>query len=109
MFYSTEHGISSIDDQVTMQASRLLSSIARKRGDVKDFVEIYFNNFHDTLPIINKEVFGWKFENDTSDSHFLALLLSMFLVTQLTPQIGSPSSLAVTFGERELYPTLKSI
>jgi hypothetical protein len=107
MVYKLEHRVPCIDDQVSMQASRLLSAISRKRGHAGDFMHTYFRTFHKTLPIINKEVFRLKIENSTSDSHFSTLLLSMFLITQLTPQVN-PDSLS-NFGEQELYPTVKSI
>ncbi|KAE9372329.1 hypothetical protein N431DRAFT_339949 [Stipitochalara longipes BDJ] len=105
MVYKFEQRIPCIDDQVSLQASRLLSAISRKRGG--DFMQTYFRTFHKTLPIINKEGFRSKIECSTSDSHFSTLLLSMFLITQLTPQVNpNPST---NFGEQELYPTVKSI
>jgi hypothetical protein len=107
LVYKLEHRFPCIDDQVSMQASRLLSAISRKRGHADDFMHTYFRTFHKTLPIINKEVFCLKIENSTSDSHFSTLLLSMFLITQLTPQVN-PDPLS-DFGEQELYPTVKSI
>jgi len=107
MVYRFEHRVPRIDDQVLLHASRLLSAISRKRGHAGDFITSYFRTFHKTLPIINKEVFHAKIESSASDSHFSALLLSMFLITQLTRQVNpNPSS---NFGEQELYPTLKSI
>lgn len=105
--YKLEHRVPCIDDQVSLQASRLLSAISRKRGHAGDFMQTYFCSFHKTLPIINKDVFRSKLETSTADSHFSTLLLSMFLITQLTPQVNAnPSS---NFGEQELYPTVKSI
>ena len=107
MVYKFEHRVPCIDDKVLLHASRLLSAISRKRGHASDFISSYFRTFHKTLPIINKEAFHAKIASSTSDSHFSTLLLSMFLITQLTPQVNpNPSS---KFGEQELYPTVKSI
>lgn len=109
LLYSTQCRGLCIEDQVSLQASRLLSAISRKWGHVSDFVGTYFRTFHENLPIINKDIFHWKLENATSDSHFSTLLLSMFLITQLTPQVNPYSPSASTVGEREFYPTVKSI
>ncbi|PMD21980.1 hypothetical protein NA56DRAFT_107786 [Hyaloscypha hepaticicola] len=70
-------------------------------------MQTYFCTLHKSLPIINQDVFRWKLDNHASDSHFSTLLLSIFLITQLTPRVNpNPSS---NFGEQELYPTVKSI
>ena len=107
MVYKIAHRVPCIDHQVSSSATRLLSAISRKRGHAGDFMQTYFHNFHKTLPIINKDSVCSKLENSTSDSHFSTLLLSMFLITQLTPQVNPhPSS---NFGERELYPAVKTI
>jgi hypothetical protein len=70
-------------------------------------MQTYFHNFHKTLPIINQESVYSNLENSTSDSHFSTLLLSMFLITQLTPQVNPNQS--SNFGERELYPAVKTM
>jgi hypothetical protein len=105
--YRSEHRGPCIDDQVSLQASRLLSAISRKRGHASDFMSIYFRTFHNSLKIIDKDDFCWKLEDHTSDSHFSTLLLSIFLITQLAPQ-GNPNP-SSNFGEQELYPTVKSM
>jgi hypothetical protein len=94
-----------IDDQVSLQARRLLGAISRRRGPINRFCEVYFGTFHHALPIISKEVFYWQLENNSSDSHFSTLLLSVYLITHLTPQPGSIPAESL----EQLYPTLKSI
>lgn len=94
----------STDDQVSLQAQKLLSAISRKSGDIDMFCGIYFKKFHHTLPILNKDVFYWQLQNLSSDSHFATLLLCIFLIAQL---VSHPST---TKEHRyDLYPTLKSI
>jgi hypothetical protein len=106
VFYKADYRVLRIDDQVSLQTSRLLSAISRKQGHASDFMQTYFRTLHHSLPIINQEMFRWKLESHASDSHFSTLLLSFFLITQLTPKVNpNPSS---NFGEQELYPTVKS-
>jgi hypothetical protein len=93
-----------IGDQVSLQAQRLLAAISRRGRPINRFCEAYFGTFHHALPIISKEVFYWQLENNSSDSHFSTLLLSIFLITHLTPQPGIPVE-----SLEQLYPTLKSI
>lgn len=105
--YKFEHRVPCINDQISLQASRLFGLISRKCGPASDFIHTYFNTFHKTLPIINRDVFRSRLEDAASDSHLSMLLLSMFLITQLTHQVNpNPAS---NFGEQELYPTVKSI
>lgn len=92
------------DDQVSLQSQKLLNAISRKSGDMVDFCEIYFRKFHHTLPILNKEVFYWQLQNLPSDSHFSALLLSIYLIAQMVTH-----SSATDDRRYDLYPTLKSI
>jgi hypothetical protein len=77
-----------IDDEVSLQAQRLLAAISRRRGPINRFCEAYFGTFHHALPIISKEIFYWQLENNSSDSHFSTLLFSIYLITHLTPQPG---------------------
>ena len=93
-----------VENQVSIQALRLLDSISRKSEDIDVFCDLYFNTFHKPLPIINKDVFYWQLENNLSTPQFSTLLLAIFLVTQLSSQ---PSNVNVNVDE--LYPTLKSI
>ncbi|KAE8444877.1 hypothetical protein EG329_014125 [Mollisiaceae sp. DMI_Dod_QoI] len=97
----------SIDDQVSMQVHRLLSAISRKRDYVRVYCETYFRTFHQSLPVVDEEIFYWQLENGDAglNSHFSSLLLGMFLITHLTPR---PSTSSGESGE-ELYLTLKSI
>ncbi|KAK0125399.1 hypothetical protein ONS95_000583 [Cadophora gregata] len=91
------------DKQVSLQAHKLLNAISRKSGDINKFCNIYFGKFHHALPILNKEVFYWQLQNLPSDSHFSALVLAMYLISQMVSQSNSDEH------RFDLYPTLKSI
>lgn len=93
-----------VDDQVALQAQKLLGAISRKSGDINTFCHAYFNRFHHTLPILNEDVFYWQMENLSVDSHFSTLLLSVFLITQLVSEPAATSARRF-----DVYPTLKSI
>ncbi len=99
----------SIDDQVSMQARRLLNVIISKRGPFNVFPELYFKNYQLSLPIINEDEFYWRLENPDEDAHFCALLLSIVLVTQLYPQSRDDVPIDPSEHLEELYPTLKSV
>jgi hypothetical protein len=100
----SEIGTLSIEDQVSIQANKLLNSIVRKWGNLSGTWIIYFRTFHRSLPIIDKDTFYWQLEHDpvSSGPHYPTLMLSMCLVTQLLPQ-GEHTD------NTQLYPTLKSI
>ena len=94
----------STDDQVSLQAQKLLNAVSRKCGNIDMFCEIYFSKFHLKLPILNKDVFYWQFRNLSSDGHFSTLLLCIFLIAQM---LSDPAS--TKEHQYDLYATLKSI
>jgi hypothetical protein len=91
-----------IEDQISLQAQRLLTAISRRRGPINRFCKAYFGTFRHALPITNKEAFYWQLEDS---SHFSTLLLALYLITDSTPQ---PESIFAESVE-QLYPALKSI
>ena len=105
----------SIDDQVSMQARRLLDDIITKRGPFQMFCENYFRCYQQSIPIINEEEFYWRLENGSGsggggeDPHFCVLLLAIICITQLFPQQRDGIDIDSSESLGELYPTLKSV
>jgi hypothetical protein len=92
------------DDEAINQALGLLHDISTKGGNVDTFYEIYFCTFHESLPIIDKDVFYGQLRHEPMTSHFAVLLLSMIVVAHLSSQTGEPAQLP-----HNLFPVLKRI
>ena len=96
-----------VDEQISAQAARLLNAIARKRGPINVFISAYFRNFHRSLPIVSQDTFYAQLQllQNSPNSHFSTLLLSMILISYLSSKIDDGEGKEA----KELYPTLKNI
>jgi hypothetical protein len=94
----------SVEDQVSIQAEGLLSTIRKKQGNLPEVWVSYFLTFNHALPIIDQEAFYQQLNHNITAprSHFPTVLLSVYLVTRLLPKHSDGNS-------SELYATLKSI
>jgi hypothetical protein len=93
-----------IDDEAINQASGLFHDISTKGGNLGTFYEIYFCTFHESLPVIDKDVFYGQLQHEPMTSHFAVLLLSMIVIAHLSSRTGETAQLP-----HDLFPVLKRI
>lgn len=92
------------DDQITSQALGLLSEVPEKGGDVDTLYDTYFCTFHESLPIIDKDVFYGQLRHEPTTSHFATLLLSMIVVAHLSSRTADTAQIP-----HAVFPVLKGI